>query len=63
VYFTELIWLFVKSFSLKEFSATKPQDLVLQPSYVHEKVGINQKGVNKKIQINGNKSQTVLNRK
>jgi hypothetical protein len=26
-------------------------------------VGINQKGVNKKIQINGNKSQTVLNRK
>ena len=41
MYFTELIWLFVKVFSLKEFSASKHQGLVLCPSCVPEKVDIN----------------------
>jgi len=60
-------------FSLKEFSASKHQGLVLCPSCVPEKVGINQKGINKKhlhkkkkkkTQINGNKTrQRMLNRK
>ena len=40
-YFTELMWLFVRVFSLKEFSASKHQSLVLCPSCVPEKVGIN----------------------
>jgi hypothetical protein len=43
-----LIWLFVGVVSLKEFSASKHQSLVLCPSHVPEKVGINQKGINKK---------------
>jgi hypothetical protein len=41
--FTELIWLVVKVSSLKEFSASKHQSLVLCPSCVPEKVGINKK--------------------
>ena len=41
MYLTELSWLFVKAFSLKEFSASKHQGLVLCPSCVPEKVGVN----------------------